>query len=363
MMQSFIKRVWLLLLIGLLPACGSEPEVQVKTLRPVLYEAVQYEGGARVRTFSGTAQTDKIVNLSFRTSGIITRFNLRVGQQVRRGELLAELDNVQARLAYEQALASLNSAASQMNTAKLGYERVRALYEKGSSSLSDFENAKNSYRTAQASHESAQRSVEIQQEQMRYGFIYAPESGIIAAVNSELDENVSPGQVVAVLNAGSDMEIALGLPESVINRLSSGMEVDVSFTSLPGESYLGRVTEISPSVDAATSTYPVRVTLEEQSEGIRSGMTANVSFEFGEEVAGGGLLVVPAKAVGEDAEGRFVFLIEEADGQAATVKKQHVQIGDLTTDGFQVVSGLSAGQKIATAGLQTLLNGQEVRLK
>ena len=90
-------------------------------------------------------------------------------------------------------------------------------------------------------------------------------------------------------------------------------------------------------------------------------MTANVTFNFTEENAAESVLIVPAKAVGEDGEGRFVFLLEE-EGASARVKKQPVQVGSLTTEGFEVLGGLSAGQKIATAGLQTLLNGQEVRL-
>ena len=339
---------------------GEEPE-KAQVLRPVSYQEVGYKGGGSIRTFSGTAETDKIIDLSFRSSGIITRFDIRLGQQVRRGQLLAQLDNVQARLAYEQALSALNSAASQMNTAKLGFERVRSLYEKGSASLSDFENAKNSFRTAEASHESAQRSVDIQREQISYAFIYAPEDGIIASVNAEVDENVSAGQPVAVLNAGADMEIALGLPESIINRIQAGMKVDVAFTSLPGASFTGTCTEVSPSVDPNTATYPVRIRVEDPSEDIRSGMTANVTFNFDEANTDESALIVPAKAVGEDGNGRFVYILEE-QGASARVKKQMIQVGPLTTEGFEVVDGLQAGQKIATAGLQTLLNGQEVRL-
>lgn len=325
--------------------------------------SVGYATQGETRTFSGTAQTDKVIDLSFRSAGIVTVFNIRLGQRVRKGDLLAELDNVQARLAYEQALSSLNSAASQMNTAKLALDRVRALYEKGSASLSDYESAKNSFRTAEASHESAQRSVDIQEEQMRYGYLYAPETGTLAAVHTEIDENVGAGQTVAVLNAGTTMEIALGLPESIINRITQDMAVEVTFSSLPNQTYAGTVTEVSPSVDPQTATYPVRVTLVGDTENVRSGMTANVTFAFGDQSIATNTLVVPAKAVGEDAQGRFVFLLEQAEGSVATARKQHIEIGTLTAGGFEVLDGLEVGQQIATAGLQTLLNGQRVRIQ
>ena len=342
-------------------ACREEEPEPEKTLRPVVYHEVGFADGGRVRTFSGTAETEKVIDLSFRTSGIINTFNIRLGQRVRRGQLLAQLDNVQARLAYEQAVASLNSAASQMNTAKLNYERVRSLYEKGSASLSDFENAKNSFRTAEASYGSAERSVDIQREQISYAFIYAPEDGIIASVSAEVDENVSAGQPVAVLNAGTDMEIVLGLPESVITGVQPDAEVQLAFTSLVGQQFAGVVTEVSPSVDPNSATYPVRVRVVNPTSDVRSGMTANVTFNFDIDETPSAALIVPARAVGEDDAGRFVFLLEE-DGATVRVRKQPVEVGALTTEGFEIVDGLIAGQKIATAGLQTLLNGQEVRL-
>lgn len=346
----------------LLCGCGSEEKAQKQVLRPVKYQEVGFLGGEKVRTFSGTARTDKIINLSFRNSGIITVFDMRLGQRVKKGELLAKLDNVASRLSYEQSVTQVNSAESQMNTAKLNLNRIRSLYEKGSTSLSDFEAAKNSFKNAEESYKSAKRGVDIQQEQIRYGFIYAPENGIIASVSAELDENVQPGQSVAILNSGTDMEISLGIPESAINGVSEDMEVQVSFPSLEGESFEAKVTEVSPAVDANTATYPVRVTVVQPSSTIKSGMAANVTFDFGDRSTNGDVLVVPAHAVGEDGNGRFVFVVE-GEGDKARVKKQQIAVGSLNADGFEVRSGLKAGQKIATAGLQTLLDGQEVKLQ
>ncbi len=361
--MKFLSKYFFPLILSLLIcSCGKEEKKEEKLIRPVKYQQVTFLGGQKVRVFSGTAQTDKIINLSFRNSGIITEFNIKLGQQVKKGELLAKLDNVQSRLAYEQSVSQLNSAASQMNTAKLSLNRVRSLYEKGSSPLSDFEAAKNSFKTAQESYQSAKRGVDIQQEQILYGYIYAPEDGVIAAITSEVDENISPGQTVATLNAGTDMEIDLGIPESVINGVKENMEVKVDFTSLQNKTFKAKVTEVSPAVDANTSTYPVRVTVTNPSIDIKSGMAASVTFDFGNGKSNNAIIVVPAHAVGEDSKGRFVFLIEK-EGDLAKVKKQQVTIGNLTSEGFEIIQGLSAGEKIATAGLQTLLDGQEVRLQ
>lgn len=342
-------------------SCGEDKKEEKPPLRPVAFQEVALLGGEATRTFSGTANTDKVINLSFRSNGIITEFNLKIGQSIKKGQLLAKLDNVQSRLNYENSLSSLNSAQSQMNTAKLSLNRVRSLYEKGSTSLSDYEAAKNSHRTAVASYESAQRSVAIQQEQIRYGYLYAPEDGVIAQVTAEIDENVTSGQNIAVLNAGTDMEIALGLPENVINQVKKDMNVTIDISSLQDQTFNGIITEVSPSIDQNTSTYPVRVKITNPSQDIKSGMAANVTFQFDKQQSAANTLVVPAKSVGEDASGNFVFLIKESEGKTIA-KKQPITIGKLTSEGFAVTNGLSVGQKIAVAGLQTLLDGQEVKL-
>ncbi|MEO0528798.1 MAG: efflux RND transporter periplasmic adaptor subunit [Bacteroidota bacterium] len=366
-MKQYSKIIALSLWAGVFISCGGEEKKEEKIVRPVSYQEVGFLGNEKVRTFSGTAQTDKIINLSFRSDGIITEFDIKLGQRVKKGQLLAKLDNVAARLNYENSVSSKNSAESEMNTAKLNLNRVRLLYEKGSSALSDFEAAKNAFKTAQQSFESAVRSVAIQQEQIRYGYVYAPENGVIASVNAEIDENISPGQTIAVLNAGVDMEISLGIPESIINNVKQDMLVSVSFSSILDQVFKGKVSEVSPSVDSNTATYPIRVIIVDPTEDVKSGMAANVTFDFGN---GNGnyndtqrILIVPAKAVGEDSEGNFVYIIESEDGKLGVAKRQAVTIGGLTSAGFEIKNGLAAGQKIATAGLQTLLNGQQVRLQ
>ncbi len=358
-----ISRVFVSVIALFVSACGEPATQDVRALRPLRHQVVGYLGGGTTRTFSGTAETGSVVNLSFRSGGVITELNMRVGQTVSRGQLLSRLDNVASRLSYEQSVSSQNSAASQMNTARLSLDRIRVLYENGTAALSEYENARNSFRTAEASFQSAERSVEIQEEQVRYGFIYAPEAGIIATVLVELNENVGAGQGVGSLNAGSDMRIAIGLPESVITRVQEGMDVDLTFTAIPAAQFTGRVVEVSPSADANTSTYPVRVAVLEPSGQIRPGMAANVTFELEDSNLPQTVVVVPANAVGEDGDGRFVFLVEGGESTVASVRKQHITIGRLTAEGFEILEGLEVGQTIATAGLQTLLDGQEVRLQ
>ncbi len=367
MSQMIVKqtlKTFSILLFLICFGCGDKEKAPEVILRPVKYTKVTYFGGDKVRSFSGTAKTEKIINLSLRSSGIIIKLDMKLGQDVKKGKLLAQLDNVQARLNYESAIESKNSSESQMNTAKLNLNRIRTLYEKGSSSLSDYEAAKNSYRTAVASFESSKRSVAIQQDQIRFGYLYAPEDGVIASVRAEVDENVTPGQLIGVLNAGTAIEIGLGLPESVINAVKKDMQVKVTFTALEDQTFNAIVTEVAPALDRNTSTYPITVKVTDSNEYIKSGMAANVTFNFKDsEATFNNYLIVPVIAVGEDGKGNFVFIIESSDGKIGLVKKQPIKIGEMTSSGFEIKSGLSAGDKIAIAGLQTLLDGQKVRLQ
>ena len=125
--------------------------------------------------------------------------------------------------------------------------------------------------------------------------------------------------------------------------------------------FKAKVTEASPALDVNTATYPVRVTIVNPSDEIKSGMAANVTFHFNDAIDESKKLIAPMTAVGEDSNGNFVFLITEEQNSVVVNKKP--KIGDLTPQGFEILSGLEKGQKIATAGLQTLLDRQKVKLQ
>ena len=157
------------------------------------------------------------------------------------------------------------------------------------------------------------------------------------------------------------MEIALGIPENVINKITEGMLVDVSFASIEN-TFKAKVTEASPALDVNTATYPVRVTIVNPSDEIKSGMAANVTFHFNDAIDESKKLIAPMTAVGEDSNGNFVFLIKE-DQNSVVVNKTPVKIGGTLLYVSACKTGLEKGQKIATAGLQTLLDGQKVKLQ
>lgn len=362
-----MKSIYTLLTVTtfVLLSCGGKEETKEEVLRPVKYQVVGTSDVQRIRTFSGVAKAGDDINLSFRSGGIIIQVNVVKGQRVKKGQLIARLDNIEANLAYEKSVSELNSTESAMNTTKAELDRTKSLYEKNSVSLSDYEAAKNSYQNALAQYESAKRNKGIQQTQIDYGYIYAPKDGIIADTDGSVNENVQPGHTFAILNAGDQMKIEVGLPENVINQVQLAMETEISFSALEGKNLKGSVIEISPILVESAATFPVDIEIIDVTPDIRPGMAANVTFNFGSQVeqSDDKPLTIPIKAVGEDGNGNFVFIIESEDGQTGQVKKQQIEIGQMTSNGFEIKSGLNEGQYIATAGLQTLLDGQKVRLQ
>lgn len=350
--------------ISVLFSCKEKEKEKEEILRPVRFEIVGTAGDLKTRTFSGIAKASDEIELSFRSSGIISVLNIKLGQKVKKGDLLAKLDNVQAELAYEQAVSALNSARSSMNTAKSNLDRIKTLYAKGSNSLSDYEAAKNNYQSSLDQFESANKNRDIQRSQINYGYIYAAKDGTIASKNADLNENASAGQLIGVLNAGKKTNIMIGLPENVINKVKLGMHPKLRFSSIQGKVYTGEVIEISPIAEVNSASYPVKIDITDTDESVKPGMSADVTFEFKNSKGDveDNTLLIPVKSVGENGDGNYVFVIESEDGVTGIAKRQPVVIGELTVDGFKVVSGLSKGQRIATAGLQTLLDGQKVSL-
>jgi len=363
--MNFYKNILPVAMIAMLLSCKEKEVTKKEVLRPVRYEVVGTAGDQKTRTFSGIAKASDEIELSFRSSGIISVLNIKLGQKVKKGDLLAKLDNVQAELAYEQAVSGLNSARSARNTAKSNLDRIKTLYAKGSNSLSDYEAAKNNFQSSLDQFESAQKNRDIQRSQINYGYIYAAKDGTIASKNADLNENASAGQLIGVLNAGDKTNIMVGLPENVINKVELKMQPKLNFSSIPGKTFTGEVIEISPIAETNSASYPVKIDITDATAAIKPGMSADVTFEFGGTTTAvvNNTLVIPVKSVGENGDGNFVFVIESDDGVTGVAKKQTVIIGEITVGGFKVVSGLSKGQKIATAGLQTLLDGQKVKLQ
>ena len=364
-----------LLVSVMLFSCGAKEEAPVEqSLRPVRYGKVLLAGSAADHTFSGTAQSSKEANLSFKVNGTINNLNIKVGDRVRRGQVLARLDAIDYNVQFDQSVAQLKSsetqiksAESQLVSSKSNYERVEKLYENNSVPLSEYEQAKTNYEAAQSQYDASiaqvtasQKQVESAQNQVRYASLLAPFTGIITNVNVEENVLVGSGSPVAMLSAEVKPEVTVGVPELFIAQVKKGAKVDILFSILPGQIFQGTVSEVGFSAISG-ATYPVIVQIDKPSDLIRPGMAATVTFHFGAASEDQQFLVAPVKAVGEGTAGNFVFVLQ-ADADAHKAIKRPVTIGELLPAGFEIKEGLEEGEVVATAGLKSLLDGMRVKL-
>lgn len=357
-------------------SCGSKEEAPTEeVLRPLRYATIMSEANAAQQTFSGSAKSGKESSLSFRVGGTITKLTAKVGDRVRKGQIIAALDATDYSIKLDEALAQLQSAESQIKSAesqmlnaRSNYKRIEQLYENNSVPISDFEQAKTNYEAAQSSHETtiAQQSltrkqVEAARNQVGYARLLAPYDGIITQVVVEENELLNPGSPVAMISSYGEPEVQVGIPESFIASVKADQSVIVSFSALPEQSFPGQVNEVGFST-AGGATYPVTIQLKELSDQVRPGMAARVTFSNSvKDEVSESFMIAPVKAVGEDQNGHFVFVLKASD-KAYQVEKRPIEIGGLLATGFEVKNGLKGGELVATAGLSTLLEGMQVAL-
>ncbi len=363
MKTAAFRPLVIITLLALLPvSCGRKEHEQQEILRPVRYVQVFASGGTRTRTFAGTAQAGTESNLSFRVAGTLQRLLIKVGDQVKRGQILSQLDPTDYELQYKEAKAARDQARAREIQAKAQYERTQSLYENRNASASDLEAARAAYEFAHEQDNIQKRRRDLAERQLEYTSLRAPATGAIADVTIDLNENVKAGQTVAVMTSGSQLEVSIPMPEILISQVREGQGVTVTFDALPGKTFPATVSEVGVASTGYGTTFPVMVRLQETATDIRPGMAAEVQFTFSSTHAHE-RFIVPPVAVGEDRNGRFVFVVDSVHSGTGVVQRKPVTIGELGDDGLEVLSGLQDGDYVITAGVSKIENGQKVRLE
>ncbi len=341
--------------------CADAPPPE-EILRPVLTTTVYARGASRERTFPGTARAGRETELSFRVPGTVERLAVKVGDTVRAGQLIARLEQRDYEIAVSQTEAALAQAAAALRNAESDLERVRGLWEASNASQDQLDAALARQQSSSAQVDGARQSLEAARRRLDYTNLRAPVDGAIASVSVEVNENVNQGQKVVLLTSGARSEVEVAIPEVLISQIREGDAVTVSFDAMPGTEFDGVVTEVGVAATGTATTFPVKVRLGRAGSDVRSGMAANVRFRF-ETGNGGERIYLPTHAVAGDLDGRFVFVLEPAaEPGVGVVRRTPVEVGLLTADGLQILSGLSEGQRVVTAGVRRLSDGQRVKL-
>lgn len=340
----------------LLAACGGGEQTPPAP-RPVLV-AHPFGTDARVAAdaFPGEVRAREESALSFRVGGNLVRRLVDVGDTVRRGQVLAELDPGDLRLQAEAARAQAGAATAELQRAAAERARYETLLAGQLISRSAYDQANTAYKAAAGQAEAARAQLDVARNQAGYTQLRAPRDGAIATRQAEAGQVVGAGQVVFTLAGDGGREIVIALPEARIRDYRVGQPALVELWNAPGERLPARIREIAPAADPQARTYAARVALAaDAAQAVELGQSARVYLP---DARNDNALRVPLSALQRrNGSGAAVWVV---DPSTRKLRLASVRTGAYGEDGAPVLSGLSASDWIVIAGGHLLREGQTV---
>ena len=338
--------------------CGEEEQI-VEEIRSLKTVTVGEATAGEVRNFSGIVRAVDRSALSFEVPGNVVVVNVDIGDNVKKGQILAELDKEPYELEVQKAEAELVTAKANVKNQQADYEREKSIFEQGAGSERRMDQAEFAFKEAEASLDFVESKLNLAKRDLRKTVLYAPYDGSIGERQVEPFVEVRRGQAVFEIDGKGEQEIVVNIPETVVHLLTIDMPVVVSFPTIAGKITKGNVTEIG-TVAGEGNAFPAKVRLLDPPSQVRSGMTAEATFELkGDDFAEG--YPVPSHAITPTTEANrgFVFVYQP---DTSTVKKAPIQWRGVKNNMVMISEGVSPGDILAVAGVSFLSDGMKVKL-
>jgi RND family efflux transporter MFP subunit len=336
-----------------LAACQAETAPAPKAERPVQVQRVAFSAGEATREFVGVVRARHETDLGFRVAGKIVTRRVNVGDRVRAGEVVAQLDPEDLRLQAESAEAEFAAATANLAQAAADHERYVTLRSRGFASVAEFDRKTAAKSEAEGRLARARRALELARNQLGYADLKAGADGVITAALAEPGQVVAVGQPVLRLAHRGEKEAVIALPETWLAEAREA-RASVSLWSGNGRRFAARLRELSPQADPATRTYAARFTIVDADETVALGMTATVTLTRAAEAP---VAKVPLSAVLNRGKGPSVYVVN-GSGELAL---RPVEIASFNEDAALITGGIASGDKVVTLGVQKLQPGLKVR--
>jgi RND family efflux transporter MFP subunit len=304
--------------------------------------------------FTGTVEPRYQTTLGFQTPGRLVSRDANVGDVVTKGQKLASLDPTVARLALASAQADLANAQAQLTNASATEARQRALIKTDSVSQAQVDSAVAAEDTARAKLNQAQASLVKAKEQLGYTELNSDYDGVITNWAVEVGQVVTPGQTVVTVARSEIRDAVFDIPDDLLANTQPGTAFSVALLSSSAAAATGKVREVAPQSDAATRTRRIRLTLTDPPAAFRLGTTVTMTLARGEP----SVIDVPDSAIVQK-DGRTSVWLVTPD---KIVRPRPVELGVRHDKFVTVTSGLAQGERVITAGVHSLSDGQSVKI-
>ena len=341
---------------ALLAAC-SKPAPPTEPIRAVKVMTVGINSFASGYEFAGEVKAKDESRLSFRVGGKIIRRQAELGQRVKAGQVLAQLDPQDYKLAADAARAQLQVAVTNRDLAAADYKRYAVLKEQNFISGAELERRDATLKAAQAQVDQSQSQLNVQGNQANYAVLKADVAGVVTAVEAEPGQVVSAGTPAVRIAADGARDVVFSVPEDKVTSIKPGMAVKVRGWA-QDTLLMATVREVSASADPATRTYQVKLALDSKTPP-SLGATVYVLPEGLGGVQGAPVIKLPTTALRQEGKTSAVWLLDKT---SMTLKSQVVQVA--TADGNEAVisGGLQPGMLVVSAGVHVLSPGQKVTI-
>ena len=349
-----MKRLGLLSISVLLAAC-SKSEPPPEPVRPVLSIKVQALNEETLGRFAGSIQARYESNTGFRVGGRIASRNVDVGTEVQKGTLLATLDPSDQQNQLRSAQGDLAKVQAQLINAQANARRQQALFDRGVGAQAQLDIAITDLKTTQASLDQARAAVDQSKDQLGYTELHADHKAVVTAWNAEAGQVVTAGQQVVTLAQPDIKEAVIDLPDTLVDQIPADVVFLVAGQLDPSINTTATIREIEPQAQSATRTRRARLTLASTPEGFRLGTAISVTLSSAIKPR----IELPATAL-QEADGKTRIWV--VDTSSKTVAPRDVSVISRTDGTVVLADGVKSGERVVSAGVNSLKPGQAVKL-
>jgi RND family efflux transporter MFP subunit len=318
---------------------------------------VQVAAGGSGQTLSlpGTLQGFVQAPVAARAGGYLRRWTRDIGSRVRQGELLAEIETPELDQQLSQAIAARQQTAASLDLAKSSMLRWEALRKRDAVSQQELDERRSAYAQAQANLAAADANVERLRQLEGFKRVVAPFSGVITKRNVDIGDLIdTTGKPLFLLSQTDPLRVYVNVPQAYAQLVKRGQTATVTQTELHGRTFRGEVARTAASIDAATRTMQVEVSLRNQDGALLPGAFVQVDLALPPS----GTVMVPFNALLFRGEGVRVAAVD-AKG---TVHIRPVRLGRNFGDSVEILEGLSGGERLVVNPADSLAEGDQVQV-